>query len=654
MHESQHETSPPEHGDSLASAQGESAWGEAHPAGDFADVVLPVDASDRSEARARLHERLFGQAEVRELGRYRLVEVLGRGGLGTVWRAHDRKLDREVALKLLHEDALRRPLRARRQLFAEAALMAKLNHPNVVRVYDLDEHDGELFVAMELVSGMTARSWQRQRERGWRDVLDVYLAAGAGQAAAHQAQLVHGDIKPDNVQIGDDARVLVTDFAVIRHVLEARLELELAYTNADTPRDSAPSGSNAADSKGSDVLATGSRGSSRSGDSDQGAAQLLPLVIGTPAYMAPEQFEGRLADAAADQFAFCVALWEALAGERPFRGRSWAQLHAAALRGPARDARALGPRALWMALGRGLSVAPGDRWPSLDALLVRLRQIRDRRRRWALGGAGIGLCGLGFAAAIPTLLAGGSEAAVVEVVQQCDPNEVPAELARSWSTARREALVAAFAATGLSFAESARQHALTRLDAWATRWTDARAQACRRTDASARTQLLCLDRNLASFTALVEVLAEADDGTVERVHELLELLPEADGCEDFELPRRLDPTDGDALQRHVQLEGAVERVRLLWMVGRTEAGLAEVESLITEAQREHADALVAEARSLRGALWLDADVDGGTDELFAAALAARRAGAYGVEASALISLGEAEAARGEPRPERWL
>jgi serine/threonine protein kinase/tetratricopeptide (TPR) repeat protein len=593
---------------------------------------------ERSDTRRRLHEQLFGYSEVRELGRYRLIEVLGRGGLGTVWRAHDRKLDREVALKLLHEDALRRPVRARRQLFAEAALMAKLNHQNVVRVYDLDEHDGELFVAMELVAGTTARTWQQQRPRSWRELLDVYLAAGAGLAAAHRAQLVHGDFKPDNVLIGDDGRVLVTDFAVTRHVLEARLELELALTNADTPPDS-----------DADGVATGLRDSVHQSGSD--VAQ-RPLVIGTPAYMAPEQFEGQLADATADQFAFCVALWEALTGERPFRGRTWGQLQAAIAKGPTRADRAPGPRVLWAALERGLSVAPADRWPSLEALLERLRWARDRRRRWAFVAGGLGLCSLGFAAAIPSLLAD-HDAEVIAVVQQCDPNETPPELANSWTPMRREAIASAFAHTHLSYAEAAREHALARLDAWSTQWLEARAQACRSTDASARTQLICLDRNLASFAALVDVLAESDAGTVERVHELLELLPVVDSCEDFELPP-LDPADPEALQRHLQLERAIERVRYLWLVGRTETGLAEVEPVIADAEREHAEGLVAEARSLRGALWLDADVEGATDELFAAALAARRAEAHDVEAFALLSLAESEALRGEAKPERWL
>ena len=612
---------------------------------DIADAMQPIDDGDRSEARARLHERLFGHTEVREFGRYRLLEMLGRGGLGTVWRAHDRKLDREVALKLLHEGSLRRPLRARRQLFAEAALMAKLNHPNVVRVYDLDEHGGELFVAMELVAGSTLRHWQQTGRHTWRELLDVYLAAGAGLAAAHQAKLVHGDFKPDNVLIGDDGRVLVTDFAVTRHVLEARLELELAHTNMDTPPDSGQGHSTdprRPPDSSSDEWGSGS-----------GEALLQPLVIGTPAYMAPEQFEGQLADAVADQFAFCVALWEALTGERPFRGRSWGQLHAAVARGPVRDDRGPGPRMLWAALERGLSVRPGDRWASLETLLERLRWARDRRRRWTLAAGAVGLCGLGFAAAIPTMLANRAPE-VVEVVQQCDPDQALAEVSRSFDAAKRETIGAAFAKTGLPYAESAKTHALARLDAWALTWTDARAQACQSTDASARTQLLCLDRNLASFTALVDVLAEADAGTVERVHQLMESLPEPDGCADFELPRWLDPSDPDALQRHAQLAGAIERVRFLWMVGRIEAGLSEVELVIESAERERDDVLVAKARHMRGGLWLDADNPAATDELFAASLAARRAGAHDTEAYTLMMLGQAEALRGEPRPERWL
>jgi serine/threonine protein kinase/tetratricopeptide (TPR) repeat protein len=612
---------------------------------DIADALVPDDAPGRSLARARLHERLFGHSEVREFGRYRLLEVLGRGGLGTVWRAHDRKLDREVALKLLHAAALRRPLRARQQLFAEAALMAKLNHANVVRVYDLDEHEGELFVAMELVAGSTLRHWQRQRRRSWRELLEVYLAAGAGLSAAHQAKLVHGDFKPDNVLIGDDGRVLVTDFAVTRHMIEARLELELASTNADTPPDS---GRHSTDPE---ALHSGPE-ASQSGSGELGA-QLLPLVIGTPAYMAPEQFVGQLADAAADQFAFCVSLWEALAGERPFRGRTWGQLHAAVGKGPQRDGRGPGPRMLWAALVRGLSVAPEDRWPSLEALLDRLRWARDRRRRWTIGAGAVGLCGLGFAAAVPTILAE-ADPQVIAVVQQCDPSEAPAEVSRHLDAAKREVIEAAFDKTGLSYAESAKSFVLTRLDGWGQTWTDARMQACRSTDASARTQLLCLDRNLASFAALVDVLAEADAGTVERVHELLGLLPEPDGCENFELPRSLDPSDPAALQRHVQLAGAVERVRFLWMVGRVEAGLSEIDGVIEAAEREGADVLQAMARHIRAGLWLDADKPGATDELFAVSLMARRAGAHEVEAAALMLLAHAEAMHGDPRPERWL
>ncbi len=602
------------------------------------DADAPArDDSGRAEARARLHARLFAQPEgARELGRYRLREPVGSGGMGTVWRAQDTKLGREVAIKLLHEGALSRPVRARRQLFAEAALMARLTHPNVVRVYDVGEHEGELFIAMEFVRGRTLRSWQQQRERSWREIVEVYVAAGAGLAAAHQAGLVHGDFKPDNVLIGDDGRVLVTDFAVTRHVLEAQLELELSDTFADTPPDELGSGSRTI------LRAEATHASAR-----------LPLVMGTPAYMAPEQFDGKLGDAKADQFAFCVAMWEALAGERPFRGRSWSQLRQAIDAGPHAERRK-GPRSLWAILERGLAIPAAQRWPSFEVLLARLRWLQGRRRRVGLISAGAGLAALGFAAAIPAMQ-GEVEVTTVAVVQQCDPAEAAVELGALWSADHRKGVREAFAATGLPYASAAADTTIARLDAWGQAWTDARAQACTSTDANSRLRLVCLDRNRASFAELVSVLSEADAGTVERAHELLDLLPEAQACQDFELPHSEQASDPAQLERVAQLEARVDRARFLWLVARTDAGLAEVEAVLGAAETTQAVGVVAEARLLRGLLWLDAGKDqAGKDELFAAGLLARKAAVPAVEAEALWNLAEAEALRGGGQPERWL
>jgi eukaryotic-like serine/threonine-protein kinase len=148
-------------------------------AGALADLAEQPGVELR-RARANAHRAMFGEDGEDEqpsstVGRYRLLEHIGRGGLGDVWAAHDPHLDRTIALKLLRDDTLRRHPRARAQLLAEAAIMARLTHPNVVRVYDLDDADGELHVAMEYVEGQTARAWQMTGEHGWREIVAIYL-----------------------------------------------------------------------------------------------------------------------------------------------------------------------------------------------------------------------------------------------------------------------------------------------------------------------------------------------------------------------------------------------------------------------------------------------------------------------------------------------
>jgi serine/threonine protein kinase/tetratricopeptide (TPR) repeat protein len=601
------------------------------------ELVGRAHADDRVRARARVHAALFGEDEVQEFGRYQLLEAVGHGGMGTVWRARDSKLGREVAIKLLHDGALRRPGPARRQLLAEAALMAKLDHPNVVRVYDVGEHEGELFVAMELVRGKTLRAWQAdraERRGGWREILDVYRAAGAGLVAAHRTNLVHGDFKPDNVLIGDDGRVLVTDFAMTRHVLEARIELELEGTNADTP-----AGDSSTDSQ--------TRMTTTSGQ--------VPLVKGTPAYMAPEQFDGEIADARTDQFGFCVALWEALAGERPFRGRTWKQLREAIDRGPKTQGSRPGPRALWAALERGLKVDPKERWPSLETLLERLRWIQGRARRWSLAGLGGALASLGFAAAIPALQRE-PEPVADPIVQQCDPAEAADELATIWSSDRRSAIETAFVATGLPYAQPSADNTLAGLDAWADAWTKARANACTSPDAeAARLSLVCLDRNRASFAELVSVLGQADATTVDMAGELLELLPAVEACADFELPVDERARPSSELAKLSELEGRVDRIELLWMVARTDEALALAEPVLREAEALDAKGIIADVHNLRGLLRLDTgEHELAVDELLRGALMAREAGRTRLEAESWMNIADAESRIGGSHAGRWL
>ncbi|MFO7564841.1 MAG: serine/threonine-protein kinase [Enhygromyxa sp.] len=339
------------------------------------DALSDLAAQPHDElrrARAHAHHALFGDDDEQpsSVGRYRLLANIGRGGLGDVWAAHDPHLDRTVALKLLRDDALRRHPRARAQLLAEAAIMARLTHPNVVRVYDLGDAEGELYVAMEYVEGRTLRDWQAE-PHDWRAILAVYQQAGSGLAAAHTEGLVHGDFKPDNVLIGADGRVLVSDFAVAHHLLAAHVALEAEAPTAQGDR------------------AIGGTNTLR----DSSISAVAAAVVGTPAYMAPEQLDGRVPDARADQFSFCVTLWEALFGDRPFPGATWSQLRTAIRSGPPPELeRPRGmPARLLAILRRGLAELPEHRYPDLDALLAELHELMTRPRRVAIALASIAL-----------------------------------------------------------------------------------------------------------------------------------------------------------------------------------------------------------------------------------------------------------------------
>ncbi|HSS02032.1 MAG TPA: serine/threonine-protein kinase [Kofleriaceae bacterium] len=291
----------------------------------------------------------------RTLGRYTLSDRLGAGAMGVVFRAQDEDLGRQIALKILHrpDDALTD------RLVREARSMAQVNHPNVVAVYDVGVTDGTTYIAMELVDGTSLRLWQQQAHTV-AEIVEMYIAAGRGLAAAHAAGIVHRDFKPDNCLVGIDARIRVTDFGLA----------------AARPTESARP----------DHIELTSSGS----------------VLGTPAYMAPEQFTGGNIDPRTDQFNFCVALYEALYGSRPFIGKTFDELGDNVCAGNVRPAPA-GSRvsgALRAIILRGLAVRPGDRFPTMDHLLAELG--RDRARPWrraAIAGAAIAAAlGLGLVA----------------------------------------------------------------------------------------------------------------------------------------------------------------------------------------------------------------------------------------------------------------
>lgn len=270
------------------------------------------------------------------VGRYEIGERLGAGAFGIVYAAYDPSLQRTVALKLLRKTAFGgdRDAAAERWV-AEARAMARLRDPNVVGVYEVGEDGQHVFIVMEHIVGTTLGAWIRAAPRPWTAVLGAFEAAGHGLAAAHAASLVHRDFKPANVLVeGDDAsRVAVTDFGL-----------------ATTP------------------------------DSIDDVARSAATAEGTPAYMAPEQRRGEPATAAADQFAFCVALYEGLYGQRPFDNDEPGPE-------PRRPSPTVAvPSLLWTILRRGLALEPARRYPSMTDLLAALRpQPSPRRRRMVLG-----------------------------------------------------------------------------------------------------------------------------------------------------------------------------------------------------------------------------------------------------------------------------
>jgi serine/threonine protein kinase len=331
---------------------------------------------DAGDADASLVRRV-GPAVRPTVARYRVIQKVAAGSMGVVYRAKDRRLGRDVALKVLRLESSRRRSRreesiARARFVQEARAMARIDHPNVVPIYGIETADEHLVIAMEYVPGQTLAEWL-QSPRSWREIVDVLLPAGEGLAAAHAAGAVHRDFKPHNVLVGDDGRVRVTDFG-----------LALVRDEPDEPTED------------EDDFAPHPSGEPYDSLTQTG------MSVGTPAYMAPEQHVGRSMDPRSDQYAFCATLYEALYGVRPFRGRDNAELADAKsrLRFCPPQARAKVPRWLVAAMVRGLAPLPDGRFADMHALLAALRgPTRPRASTLAaVGGALVGVLAGGASA----------------------------------------------------------------------------------------------------------------------------------------------------------------------------------------------------------------------------------------------------------------
>ncbi|MEL6184190.1 MAG: serine/threonine-protein kinase, partial [Myxococcota bacterium] len=475
-------------------------------------------------------------------GRYVLGDRLGAGGAGAVYRAFDLELERQVAIKILLASATPRPpghqvARLRR----EARANALLQHPNVVSIFDVGE-DEALFIAMELVDGGSLLEWLRE-PRSREEVLRAFLGAGEGLLAAHRKGIIHRDFKPSNVLVGLDGRARVADFGLARALA------------GDSDEDLQVPGSPSRPSVLHDLTRTGA-------------------LLGTPAYMAPEQFEGGSVDARADQYAYCLSLGEALVGEAAPRGvitaDGWSQ--------PDWDPR------VWLrgapvqpqlreAIARGLAKRPEDRLASLEPLLDALRrQLRRRRRLGRLALA------MGTAA-----LAGQALLWFASPAIPC--RGFAAELEPVWSPSRRQTLAISRTAPGWS-------EVWRTLDQITESWLAARTQVCEATHRQGTqseelldVRMSCLGRWLNGLEVLLALIEERRIEASGRASEALLRLPGPASCREVELTAGPKQLVAEAEQEEVtRIQRKLDALEALYAAGLLEEGLGQARGLEARAR----------------------------------------------------------------------
>ncbi len=544
------------------------------------------------------------------VGRYVLGERLGAGGMGVVYSARDPELARDVAVKfVLRQAETLTQSSGQAFLLREAQSLAKLSHPNVVAVYDAGLFQERVFIAMELVKGQTLRQWLKAAPRPWEEVVERFAAAGRGLAAAHRKGLVHRDFKPDNVLVDPETGVRVMDFG-------------LAKPTDEAPAPNAPLG-----------LAAGTLGSGASILTGAGR------VLGTPAYLSPEQVDGKPADARCDQYAFGISLYEALYGARPFASPAQARERKWQLPPAPRSARV--PARIRRVLLRMLAVDPQARFPDMDAVVRQLATdfVARRRRTLAYG-------------AVLVLAAAGVAYARWSGARQSLCSGAERKLEGVWSEPLRRKMEASFLATGLPFAKDALGRTQGLLSAYGEAWVAQHTDACEATrlrgeqSEEVMTQrMACLERRRRELGALVEVLANADAPAVLKATRAAYELPPLSACADLDSLRDQGsaPADPKLREQLDALQGKLAQARALNAAGRVsqaqpvleqvaeETGRLKLRPLETEtnyalgrllaAKQEHAAAvkaffasrLAAEAGAVREGMMLAATSMAGTE-----------------------------------------
>jgi tetratricopeptide (TPR) repeat protein/tRNA A-37 threonylcarbamoyl transferase component Bud32 len=546
------------------------------------------------------------------IGRYIVLGLLGKGGMGVVYSAYDPELDRKVALKLL-----RAPRRKgddidakRTRLLREAKAIARLSHPNVIVVYDVGTYQDQVFIAMELIDGLTAMRWKTAKDPKWKEVLKVFIAAGEGIAAAHAADLIHRDFKPENVMVTAEGKVRVMDFGLARQlerVTEDSGPVEAPDTDGDTEPGIRPPESRL---------------------TNEGN------VVGTPAYMPPEQYLG-VTDERSDQFAFCVSLYECLYGQHPFEARTAFGLTGNVQAGRVHEAPAHTKVPVWLRkiLLKGMKPRPEDRYDSMRALLDTLgRDPAVARRRWLAASAVV---------AGAAVLAFGVHRASDSRRAFC--YAAPEKLAGAWELPgsrgategpRHVAVRRAFLATGKLYAQDAIRGVMALLDDYATKWAATYRDACEATHVRGEQseevldlRMGCLNDRLSSLRALTDIYSNATGEVVEHAVDAAHALTPLDGCNDAKQLRSLIPSPDPAVRGRVEaLRRELGQIKAIHDAGRYVAALDRLKPVVAEARSLGYRPLEAEALVLAGRTNAElarfAEAEKVLDEALRAALAA--------------------------------
>jgi eukaryotic-like serine/threonine-protein kinase len=491
-----------------------------------------------------------------QIGRYVFRRLVGSGGMGVVIAAYDPELDREVAIKVVVADEDERSARPVR----EAQAMARLSHPNVVTVYEVMRIGNRSAIVMELVDGEDLAAWRKDKKPGWSEIVNAYIQAGRGLGAAHRAGIVHRDFKPSNALIDRDGVVRVTDFGLAR-----------AESTAPPPD---PTGAD----DGSDAP-----------DPDQ--STVSGSVMGTPAYMAPEQHRGEPADARTDQWALACSLYEALYDVRPFSGADRQALGTAVIEGAIRPepTNTPVPRRIRAAIRRALAAQPAKRFAAVDEFIAALSPVR---RAWRV------------AAGASAIAAAGVMAAVVAVRGQPTCDGLDAPLHAVWTPKTAADLRARFVASG-GLPPSTVDRVIHGLDAYASSWTSSRVAACVEGRKGVRSKdvldrrMRCFDQRLAELSGVVEGLGGADAAALRSATDAVEQLhPIVDCAEAHDsVPRPASP------QARSEITAAEDQLARAWAfhsLGQYERALPMAEQAFAVGERTGFPPLTARALVLRG------------------------------------------------------